>query len=376
LSEKLPGGRASGQLWVRGAALELDAEEGRFALGLEGLELRLGGAGNRVLFFTHRAHPGLTLFTSDHALLAAPALKAREQLAEQIRGIQRKKGGRLLLVAVLLLVLGAALGSLFLLKKPMAAAVAARVPTAVEVKLGELVASQLRATKSFVDDPGRIRELERLIAPLRPAIADAPYPFNFHLIEDESINAFALPGGVVVLHAGLLQAAESPEEVLGVLAHEIAHVTERHSLRQLVGSAGLYLVVQSLLGDTSGLLAAAADGGLGLLTLQFSRDLEREADDAGFELLLEANVDPRGMVRFFDRLAEEEEKGISLPQGLSFLSTHPASLERRQRLQERVESLPDQSWQRVDVDLAVFAAKVEAVGEAPSSASEVEVGTE
>ncbi|NDF00004.1 MAG: hypothetical protein EB034_17270, partial [Verrucomicrobia bacterium] len=81
------------------------------------------------------------------------------------------------------------------------------------------------------------------------------YPFKLHIIEDASLNAFALPGGNVAIHSGLLLTADSPEEVLGVLGHELSHVTKQHGLRGIVQSLGLYAVVTTFFGDVSGLAA-------------------------------------------------------------------------------------------------------------------------
>ncbi len=98
------------------------------------------------------------------------------------------------------------------------------------------------------------------------------YQYKFHVALDKSVNAFAMPGGFVVVHTGLIQLAESPEELAGVLAHEIQHVEQRHSLRAMAQSLGLYAVLSLLVGDTSGLASLGGD----LLKLKFSRNHETE----------------------------------------------------------------------------------------------------
>ena len=89
--------------------------------------------------------------------------------------------------------------------------------------------------------------LREVVAPLTGALSGAPYAFHFHIARDARINAFALPGGQIVLHDALVLRADSAEELLGVLAHEIAHVTEQHGTRNLIASAGIALTVQALL---------------------------------------------------------------------------------------------------------------------------------
>src|SRR5690606_32430743 len=122
-----------------------------------------------------------------------------------------------------------------------------------------------------------------------------------------------------------ISAAETPEEVAGVVAHEIAHVTEQHSMRQIISSTGLFLIIQAFLGDASGLLGALADNSYFLLNQKFSRDHEREADEKGMELLIAANIDPQGMISFFETLEEEH---ADMPSALNMISTHPATKER------------------------------------------------
>ncbi len=141
-----------------------------------------------------------------------------------------------------------------------------------------------------------------------------------------------------------------------MLGHELAHVTERHSLRQMVGSAGLFVVVQALLGDASGLAAVLVDGSTELLNLSFSRDHELEADRAGWQYLLEAGIDPRGMIDFFETL--EQETGDDMSGALSFLSTHPATGDRIETLHQELEALPSMEFPALEVDFEAFQERV------------------
>ena len=149
---------------------------------------------------------------------------------------------------------------------------------------------------------------------------------EFHLVDKPDINAFAAPGGIVVVYAGLIDKSASAEELAGVLAHEIAHVELRHSLRQIVKSAGLRIILTGLSGDYAPLGGWAAQLG----ELKFSRDAERAADARGLERLEEARIDPLGMLRFFEALA------ANTPSGPALLSTHPATAERIAWLREAV----------------------------------------
>ena len=279
---------------------------------------------------------------------------------KKVRG--RKLRLRLAGAAVLALVV-LALAGLVLLKDPLVGLVADQVPASVEVELGKVFFGQISTQLQLVDDDGIDATLDQLVAPLLAGVPDAGYPFDFHLAADPTLNAFAIPGGHVVLHSGLVLEAETPEEVLGVLAHEIAHVTERHSLRQLVSAAGVYVLVQTLFGDLTGLAAVLADGGLQLLTLEFSRDHERDADEVGFRYLTDAGIDPRGMISFFEKLQAEQERlagdAAALERHLGFLSTHPSSAERIERLTARWEEIRETAdFPPQEIDLAAFQAKI------------------
>lgn len=156
------------------------------------------------------------------------------------------------------------------------------------------------------------------------------YRYQFHVAEDKSVNAYAMPGGFIVMHSGLLALADSADEVAGVLAHEVAHVERRHSLHGLAKSAGLYATAALVFGDLGRLAGAGAD----LLNLKFSRDHERDADRVGLDLLVKAGFAPAAMATFFRKMAAQ---GSGMP---AFLSTHPAGEERFAEIERALQALP------------------------------------
>ena len=151
------------------------------------------------------------------------------------------------------------------------------------------------------------------------------------------MNAFAMPGGYVVVYTGLLKKVQRKEQLAGVLAHEIAHVTERHALNNIVSSLGVSVLVSAVIGDSSTLESVLAGSSEMLLGQKFSRDAETEADDVAWETLVRSNLDPRGLREFFEILQKEEEKllGGLMKGALSWLSTHPATEERIARLRQK-----------------------------------------
>ena len=186
-------------------------------------------------------------------------------------------------------------------------------------------------------------------ARLTQAPAGARQDFEFFAIRDHTINAFALPGGFIGVHTGLLTASESESEVASVLAHEVAHVTQRHIARMLGQQQQMQLPVLAalaaaiLLGrsrpDLASGAAAAASAGAIQTQLSYSRDFEREADRIGFQALEAAGFDVHAMGTFFEKM----QRGSRIADDGSvpgYLRTHPITTERIADAQNRAASLP------------------------------------
>jgi Zn-dependent protease with chaperone function len=168
----------------------------------------------------------------------------------------------------------------------------------------------------------------------------ATYPWEFHCVNDKSINAFALPGGYVFVNRGAIEAADNESQLAGVMGHELSHVTLRHGTAQATkaqfaqGAVGIFGGIFG--GSTAGALATqglslGASGGL----LHYSRSDETQADVSGTQVLFDAGYDPRAMSQFFEKL-EAESKGKNPPQ---FLSDHPNPGNRVERVNEEIDKL-------------------------------------
>ncbi len=213
-----------------------------------------------------------------------------------------------------------------------------------ERRLGESVMRQIRRDAAYLDDAEVVDWLNRFAAPLVATPAAGGQSFEFFAIQDGSINAFALPGGFIGVHTGLLTAAESESEIASVLAHEIGHVTQRHIARMLAQQKQVSLVAMAA--TILALLAArsnpqAAMGGVMLgnslatgSMLSFSREAEREADRVGFEMLRQAGFDAQGMVSFFSRL--QQASRFYETNAPAYLRTHPVTGERIGDMQLRL----------------------------------------
>ena len=312
----------------------------------DGAEFKLGGASDRLVFMTHPSEPGWTLYTSDLSILENDAL--RDQFAIR-RQLNRARARRRLNWSVLVLVVVAVLGIpvLALTNVPwITAGIAGRIPADWEISLGASTFSQYESENVLVDPPAALEHLDALIEPLIAAAPSDRYEFHVSIAHDSEVNAFALPGGYIVINSGLILAADDADEVLGVLSHEMAHVTEQHGLRMIIGASGAFVLVQALFGDVSGLLAIVVNAAPLLISQSYSRGFESEADEKGFELLDRAGIDPRGMVSFFeknrhteevmlDTIKDEETRGIA--ENVSeYLSSHPSSDKRIANLEELI----------------------------------------
>ena len=218
---------------------------------------------------------------------------------------------------------------------------------AMERRIGESIMRDIRRSRELLDDPELNDYLNRIAARLAAQPAASGFSFELFAVEDRSINAFALPGGFIGVHTGLVASAQAESELASVIAHEIGHVTQRHIARMLSTQKQTSTVmIASLLGA---LVAARANpqaaAGIASLggtvqmqqVLGFSRDAEREADRAGVEMLQQSGFDPQGMVDFFGRLqAASRLSESALP---VYLRTHPLTGERMSDIQNRLLAL-------------------------------------
>ena len=213
------------------------------------------------------------------------------------------------------------------------AAATSLVPVAFDVELGTVLRDQVFRILDQRNDseplsactagPGRTA-LDRLTARLGGRAGEA-YSFEVHVLDLDIPNAFALPGGQIVLFRGLIDAAGSPDEVAGILAHEMGHVTERHGTQRLVESLGLAFFFGVLLGDLSG--GAIGTAGTAFISLGFSREAEAEADRVALALLESGGMGAGGLADFFARLESKQGK---LAGAFELLSSHPSHARRRQ----------------------------------------------
>lgn len=217
-----------------------------------------------------------------------------------------------------------------------------------DVQMGAEYASQVEREMPVVNNA----DLNKWMHTVGEKLAKAPeadkYPYSFKIVYDQSINAFALPGGPTFTHTGLLLAADNESQVAGVLAHEISHVALRHGTNQASKAQLLQLPAMlggELLGARGGLTGMLAQLGIGLgansLILKFSRNAESDADVLGSRIMHQAGYNPIEMARFFEKLEAESGKGNWLT---NMMSDHPNPGNRQKRIQQEIQLMPARQY--------------------------------
>ncbi len=227
-----------------------------------------------------------------------------------------------------------------------------------ELQIGKQFAGQVEREMEVVHNA----EVEKWLNQIGQNLARTPeanaYPYYFKLVNDDSINAFALPGGPMYVHTGLLKAADSEGEVAGVLAHEMSHVALRHGAAQITKQQR-YGALFSVLGAVGGTLTADQNGNCGLLCqitqagtslgqnsllMKFSRGYEHDADLNGARMMSEAGYNPIQLPQFFEKL-QSKQGTAGEPKGLAlWMASHPATGSRIQYVSDDIKYYPKRNY--------------------------------
>ncbi len=215
----------------------------------------------------------------------------------------------------------------------LAREVAQRMPISWEQKLGQQSLTQIAPVDQRCADPAANAALTRIADRLAAARPPLPYPVKITLAKDPQVNAFAIPGGYLIVNTGLLQRTQTPGELAGILAHEIEHVRHRHPTQGVVRALSKSALLSIAAGDFTSLLGMATT----LSELRYQRGDETQADEDGMRRMAAAGIDPAGMIAAFHML---ERVGIELPARARFLSSHPLTRDRIAGLEALSRTLP------------------------------------
>lgn len=239
---------------------------------------------------------------------------------------------------------------------------------AQEIQMGKDAAPEIAATMGLYQDDELQRYIET-VGKRMAALSERPQlPWQFHVIDDSAVNAFAVPGGFIYVTRGILANMGSEAELASVVGHEIGHVTARHSVSQITrqefANIGLGLGMIGLAvmggGQMGSLLGQAVGSGVQVLFLKYSRDDETQADDLGLRYMSSAGYAPTEMPHVFHTLARQSQETPENARVPEWQSTHPAPENREQRIESEIEKLPP-GQREGRVDTAAFMAKVNGI---------------
>lgn len=364
----LPDGRTDASLLVSPEGIRATTGDGDEVL-LPIKRLRLSRAPDGALVATS-AQAGCSVASTDEAFLRALEAAGGNDLANQVSALAGEKvsstGQEVFGCLLVLFLIGGLLwGIPKLFRKGVESSVAA-LPYSVDRSLGEQAEGSIEGAGAELDDPILRDAIQVMLDRLEPhsgtPTEDATkegdgwgysdWGFEFRIVDNDVANAFALPGGYITIHSALIAQSETPEQVAGVLAHEMAHVTRRHGLLRVAHSLGTMAAVSVLFGDLGGLESIALD----LFTLSrvngYSQDMETDADAQGTQMLIAAGIDPAGLAEFFRTMKHDHG---DMPNALSWASTHPQFDARIEALEAQLEQaridgdVPDE-WTPLEID--------------------------
>jgi Zn-dependent protease with chaperone function len=305
-------------------SLQVEVGEERFFWPLEHGEMEWERTAT-TLRITFGAHPRKVIITRDKLFIAT--FVKRMQYAGR-RGVYdrtlslARQGPALFFIALVAIVV---VGYVWVL--PFTAErLALLLPTEVDERIGD--ASYSSIMLGMDEDTTASAILQRFGD--RLALSEQ-FDLRFHYVNSDQVNAFAMPGGDIVVFSGIVQGMERPEQLAALLAHEATHVDERHSTRSIVRQMAGYLFLSLLVGDVNAVVAVLAENADNMRNMSYSRSLETDADQHGMERMAAAGVDPGGMVQLLELL---EQEAADMPEELAFLSSHPLTKHRIEKARE------------------------------------------
>jgi len=329
-----------GRVFLESRAVVFRSDATSIEIPVQQLLVELGEDEGRV-YFRDCKSPGLRIFTRDAAILDArgfaESITIRNHLERSATRREVSRRLRIMAYAVAGCVLLGWLG--VFATHLMVLSLVAKVSPEWEQKFGDEEIAELKNEGVLLNDSNRVARLARLVAPLLRVVPNGN-EFKFHIMESEVPNAFALPGGHVVVNTGLLAIADN-DELVGVIAHEAAHITQKHHARKIIASAGPVIIFGTFFHSRNGLVNLVGQGSELMLTQGFSQEYETEADETGWNYLVQANLDPRGMIGIFKKFKAGDAKDTDkLPQAFQ---SHPALDKRIARLETKWKKLHHQS---------------------------------
>jgi len=353
LSNRYPNGRKAGNLSVENGRIVFKSELGEISWFLSDIKFSVGGTGNELIFIKHKTDSGITLYTNNKKILKDPNIKDSIETYKNLQEVKKHFHLKGIIWVIIGLILLSPFVLLFTYRSQIVNKIASKVPLSVEQKAGDQLFSLLSKNYKIINDTVLNKQFKTILTPLLKVVENRDFKFSFYIINDTTVNAFALPGGKVVVNSGLILKSDNWSEIQGVLAHEISHVTCRHHVRSIINNKGLFFLISVVFGGYSDLISVISGYGSSLESLMYSRRFEYEADNSGFDYLVKANINPEGMIDFFKKL----EKMYSSGENSVFykmISTHPGTADRIKNLEHRIKDTHKEEYIKENISLKEF----------------------
>jgi predicted Zn-dependent protease len=325
--------------------MHFESEYGTFQIPISQLQIHKANGKGEPIYFTDPSQPDLSVYTFDTRVLQLRTLldaaQTRVQLKEMRRQGEAKRNVKItvgfIVGCIVIAIIATASVSL------MVRVLVSRIPPKFEKDLGDKFFAELQQEETFIQDTNLQSKLDWAVTPLLSSLPTNQIQFQFHIMETPMPNAFAMPGGHVIVTTGMLKMIERPEELAGAIAHEIAHVTEKHMFRQVISAMGPAFLFQLFLGNQGGLVGALGAGSQLLMTQSFSQEYELEADAVGWNYLVAAHIDPRGLTDVLRKLKDEEDRERLSNMEIAAFRSHPTTQKRILRLEAKWKKLKQKS---------------------------------
>jgi predicted Zn-dependent protease len=284
----------------------------------------------------------------ERALETVAGNELNQQLTRLVGQKTSSRSKHLLGCTFVLVILGALIGFLPRMFEGTVSASVAALPLTVDNALGEAAQEAMDAGGSIVEDEVVTQAVQTILDRLAPHATLDGLEYQFRIVRNADANAYALPGGYITVFTGLIEQSTTPEQVAGVLAHEMAHARLRHGLIKVAHNGAFAAAMAILFGSVDGLESIAIE----LFTLQqvneHSQDTETEADVEGVQILIAARINPEGLIHSFRTM---QERYGDMPSAFAWTSSHPQFDDRIQSIEATLGALESQpEWEPLDVD--------------------------
>lgn len=331
----------TGRLTLTQFTLHFESETAEVTFPASETTIRIGEGDDERLYLSHSKQPSWTIIIDDYEILNHRLFVKNTHLRRQVEAIFGKKAYRKALIITVSALLAFALIGLsasWTVEQIVRHAVA-QISPATEKSFGDKQYEKVKAMAEVTEDPKLIAKLNAIYAQLRLGLPDTNLVVEFHIIEDPIPNAGSIPGHIFV-NRGLFDLLNTPDQLAGVMAHELGHITQKHVFRRLISRQAPAYILKTMFRNSRGTMAAVAQTSQFVVGQSFSREYEGEADAEGWKYLVAANINPHGFIEAMQKFQDFEGRHLHAS---AILSDHPPTEDRIHRLESRWKTLPQKS---------------------------------